>query len=188
MCRDEHAVAGADGRCQCLVPARHDACHGIFQALGQRNLFGLQPGIAQVGALAARIIALQCGRWRVVAASPEQHLGIAILAGHVGLVKALKRTVMALVEAPAVDHGQPGTVHFVKDVPQGARGAFEYAGVCHVKLVAFLFQQATSIFCLLQTERGQVDIGPAGKAVFKIPGGLAVADKDKFVHGLGGVV
>ena len=53
----------------------------------------------------------------------------------------------------------------------------------HVKFVAFCFEQAASFAGLGFTCVRQIHIGPAGKAVFQIPGGLAVANQDKFVHG-----
>ena len=89
---------------------------------------------------------------------------------------------MPLVEPPTIDHWQPGAVHGVKRVPQRVRSALEHAGVGNVKIVARFQQQLARVFGLCNTGVGQRHIGPAGKAVFQIPGGFAVADKYEFVH------
>ena len=91
---------------------------------------------------------------------------------------------MALIQPPAVYHRQPGAIHLVQGMPQGAGGAFQDAGVGQVKVIAIGFQQLSSCFCLLYTGVGEVDVGPAGKAVFKVPGRFAVADEHKLVHGI----
>jgi len=76
---------------------------------------------------------------------------------------------MPLVEAPAVDHGQPGAVHFIEHVPQGSGGALKHA---------------PRMLGLLNAEGGQIDVGPARKAVVWVPGGFPVADKNESVHAI----
>ncbi len=185
--RHHHALAAADGRGQRLVPERHHARHGVFQALGQRHLCRLQAGVAPVAALAAWVAGFQRGRRRVVAAAPDQHLLVAVLLGHVGLVQALQGAVVALVEAPVFVHRQPGAVHLVERVPQGVDGALEHAGVGDVEVVALGLEQLAGRHGLRDAGGGQVNIGPAGEAVFQVPGGFAVANQDEFVHGEAGI-
>jgi hypothetical protein len=75
-------------------------------------------------------------------------------------------------------------------MPQRPGGALEHAGVGQVKVVALGLEQPPGVACLGHAGVGQVHIGPAGEAVFKVPGGFAVADEDEFVHGkkrVGGV-
>ena len=186
VCRHHQSLPSLDGWCHGFVPKRQHAFHGIFETLGKRNLPCLKPCIPDVGAFAARIIQAQRWRWRVVASAPDQHLRIAVLFGHVRLVQALKRPVVALIQAPAMDYRQPGPVHLVKAMPQRTGCPLEHAGVGQIKLVGVLAQQPTSSFCLLDTGAGQVHIGPAGKTVLQIPGRFAVADQDEFVHGFHG--
>jgi hypothetical protein len=60
---------------------------------------GFRAGVAAVAALAAGVGRFQ-RRWRrVVAAAPDQHLLVAVLFGHVGLVQALQAAVVAFVQA-----------------------------------------------------------------------------------------
>ena len=178
------ALARLNGGSHLFVPERNDAGHGVFQALGQRNLLGWQAGVADIAALAARVGGFQ-GRWRgVIAATPDQHLLIAILLGHVGLVQTLQAAVVALVQLPGLDHGQPGAVHLVQRQPQGADGPFEHAGIGHIEFIAFGLEQAACVAGLFHAGGGQIDIGPAGEAVFEVPGGFTVADEHEFVHGI----
>ena len=93
---------------------------------------------------------------------------------------------MPLVEPPAVHHRQPSAVHLVEYVPQGTGGALEHAGVSHIKIKTGSLEQPPGVFRLLQAQRGQVDIGPAGEPVFQVPGGFAVANEYELVHGLFG--
>ena len=183
MGRDQHALAGLDAGSDGFVPERQHAGHGVLQAFGQRDLLGGQIGVTAVATLAARIIGSQRRRGCVVAAAPDQHLVIAILLGRFRFVQALQTTVVALVQAVVLDHGQPGAVHFVQRVPQGVDGALEHAGVAQVEIPAFGLEQLAGRHGLRHTGGSQVDIGPAGKAVFEVPGGFAVANEDEFVHG-----
>ena len=96
---------------------------------------GCELGVADVAAFAARVAGFERRRRRVVAAAPDQHLRVAVLLGRLGLVQALQSAVMALVQAPAMHHRQPGAVHFVQAMPQRAGGALEYAGVGQVEFV-----------------------------------------------------
>ena len=181
--RDHHAFAGADGRRHGLVPERQDARHRVLQAFRERHFLGLETGVAQVGALAARVVRIQHGGRCVIAATPDQYLLVAVLPGGLSLVQTLQGPVVALVEAPVVDDRQPLAVQFIQGVPQGVDGALEHAGVAEVELIAFCFQQPACVLGLLHAGGGQVDIGPAGEAVVEVPGGFAVADENEFVHG-----
>jgi hypothetical protein len=180
--RHHQAAPGADGRRHRFVPERQHARHRVLQALGQRDLLGRELGVAHVAAFAARVVRFQRRRRGVVAAAPDQHLLVAVLLGGFGLVQALQAAVVALVQAPGMHHGQPGAVEFVQRVPQGAGGALEHAGVGHVEVVALGLEQPAGLLGLLHAGLGQVDVGPAGEAVFEIPGRFAVADQYQFVH------
>ena len=109
-------------------------------------------------------------------------MGVAVFFCGLCFVQALQSAIVALVQAPAVGHGHPVALHFFQRQPQGANGAAQNTGKSHVKFVAFCFEQAASFAGLGFARGGQIHIGPAGKTVFQIPGGLAVANQDKFVH------
>ena len=46
--RDQHALAGADGRRDRLVPVREKARDGVFERLGERQLAGGKRAIARI--------------------------------------------------------------------------------------------------------------------------------------------
>jgi hypothetical protein len=186
--RHHQSLAAADGGRQALVPARQHTGHRVFQAFGQGHLFRRQVAVAQVAALAARVVVGQHWRRRVVAAAPDQHLLVTELRRHVGLVQALQRTVVAFVQAPVVLHRHPGAVHLVQGVPQRPDRALEHRGVGHVELVAGFLQQAPGLLRLLHAGGCQRHIGPAGEAVLQVPGRFPVADQDKFVHGPNSII
>jgi hypothetical protein len=104
------------------------------------------------------------------------------LLGHVGFVQALQRAIVALVQPVVVDHRQPGAVHLIQGEPEGEDGALEHRGVAQVKVQAFGLEQFARRHGLAHAGGGQVHIGPAGEAVFQVPGGFAMANEDKFVH------
>jgi hypothetical protein len=163
-------------------------CHRVLQAFGERHLVRRQLGVAQVAALAAWVCCIQRWRRRVVTAAPDQHLFVAVLLGHVGLVQALQRAIVAFVQPPVVLHWQPGALHFVQRVPQRPHGALEHGRVRHVKFVAALAQQAPGLAGLRHPGVGERDIGPAGETVLEVPGGFPVADEDEFVHGVNSII
>jgi hypothetical protein len=148
----------------------------------RHSVIGRELGIAQVAAFAARVVRFQRRGRGVVAAAPDQHLLVAVLLGGFCLVQALQAAVVALVQAPGVHHGQPGAIEFVQRVPEGARGALQDAGVGHVEVVALGLEQPAGLLGLFHAGLGQVDVGPAGEAVFEVPGRFAVADQYQFVH------
>ena len=180
---DDQALAAPDRRRHGVVPARHHARDGVLQAFGQRHLRRRELGVAQVAAFAARIVGVEQRRRHVVAAAPDQHLLVAVLLGHVGLVQALQRAVVALVQAPVVLHRQPGAVHHIERMPQRPDGALQHRGHGEVELVAGLLEQAPRLARLRHAGVGQRHIGPAGEAVLEVPGRFAVADEDELVHG-----
>ena len=183
MRRDQHPLAAQDGGRNGIVPCGQDPRHGVLEAFGQRHHRGV--GIAAIAAFAAWIASLQGRRRSVVTASPDQDLLVAVLACHVRLVESLQGPVMPFIEPPVFDHRQPGAVHFVEREPQGADGTLEHRGETHVEVPALGLEQLSGREGLLHAHWGQVHIRPAGETVFQIPGGFAVADQNKLVHGAG---
>ena len=185
---DQHPLARLDGRRDAVVPQWHHPLDRVFQAFGQWNVAGLQLGVTNVLSLAARVAGLQRRRRRVVAAPPDQHLRVAVLLRGLGLVQALQRAVVALVEPPCVHHRQPGAVHLVECVPQRPHRALEHRGVGHIEIQARLLQQAAGLAGLFDAGGGELHIGPAGETVLQVPGRFAVAYQHECVHGSRGAM
>src|SRR5262249_33649279 len=87
-----------------------------------------------------------------------------------------------LVEAPVGREGEPHAVHLLEDQPGGADGAFEHGGVDAVEVEAFLAEQSPGLARLADAGLAEVDVGPAGEAVFEVPGALSVAEQHELVH------
>ena len=102
-----------------------------------------------------------------------------------GLVEALESTVMALSEPPGLVVRNPEGIHRLRDGVVGLEGSRKDRGVSHIELKAFLLEEMTGMHSLLLTLRGEVNVVPASEPVLEVPGGLAVADKDDLVEGLG---
>jgi hypothetical protein len=90
---------------------------------------------------------------------------------------------MALVQAPRTMHRNPQTIHFVECDPQRSHGALQYRTVGEVEGETGFLHQHAGVFRLGQSAFGQVDVGPAGEAVFLVPGGFTVAQQYDLVHG-----
>ena len=92
-----------------------------------------------------------------------------MLRGGIGLVETLQRTVVALVELPGFDDGQPLAIHLAEHDIEGVNCALETRGVADVKVETGFFAARV----------GELDIGPAGEQVEFVPLGFSVTDKDK---------
>src|SRR5262245_53937567 len=182
MSCDQHALARADGRGDCLVPVRQEALDGVLEALGPRQLAVRQRGVAAIMTREALIAGFQGGRADVVTAPPDLHLGFAKLASRLRLVQPLKRSVMAFIEPPGADDGEPHQVHRVEHDPQGSDGSLQDGGEGEVEGEALLAAHLPSGSGLLPALLRQIHVGPAGEAVLAIPGALAVAQKDELMH------
>ncbi|MOA19644.1 hypothetical protein D3C78_1400420 [compost metagenome] len=181
---DQHLAASAEGRGDRIIPERQHAVHGVFQAFGGGKLVGRDLGVAAVETRVTFVVQRQRFRGDGVGAAPDQHLFVAILGGGFGFIQALQRAVVAFVQAPVHAHRGVHGVHGVQRDPQRADGALEHRRVGQVEGIAFFLQQLTGLAGLFTAGFGQVDVGPAGEAVFQIPLAFAVAHQNKFMHGL----
>ena len=89
---------------------------------------------------------------------------------------------MALVELPGLGNRDPHQVQFVQRHPQRADRALEDRGVGQVEDIPFGLEGLAGALGLFAAALGEIDIGPAGKAVLLVPRTLAVAQKHQFVH------
>jgi hypothetical protein len=79
-------------------------------------------------------------------------------------------------------HRQPQGVELFEHHVQGLVGALEHRGEGQVEGVALALQELAGGHRFLDPQLGEVNVGPAGEAVFLVPGGFAVAKKDDLVH------
>ena len=106
----------------------------------------------------------------------------AVLRGRLGLVEALQRAVVALVQPPGVVHRDPHLVQLLEREPQRLDRALQHGGVGHVEDVARLAQRAAAGDGLLDALLAEIDVGPAREPVFLVPGAFAVPDENELLH------
>jgi len=75
-------------------------------------------------------------------------------------------------------HRDPHAVHFLQREPERLDGAAQDRGESQVEIVPFGLQEPATGPRLADAFFRQVDVGPAGKAVFAIPVGLAVTEQN----------
>src|SRR5262245_30953930 len=182
MCRDEDALAGADGGRDALVPVRQEAGSGVGETCGPRCLCGEQVGVARVVPWMARVVEVE-RRWlHIVAASPQMGLLGAVLRRGLRLVQTLQRAVVTLVQAPAALHRNPHEIHAVQHEPEGADGALEHRSEGQIERVSLLAQHLGRRLRLRPPLVVEIDVGPAGEPVLPIPRALTVAQQDERFH------
>ena len=118
----------------------------------------------------------------VEAATPNKHLLFAVLGSGFALVQALEHTVVLLVQAPALLHGNPILVHHVQHVVERLDGTLEVGSVGHAKLKSGIFEGLTGFAGFAHTFFSEVYIGPTGEAVFEIPLALSVTEQNNSFH------
>ena len=121
---------------------------------------------------------------RVVAAPPDLHLVLAVPLGGLGLVQALQRAVVALVELPSLDDGKPGAVDLVEHDVERVDGTLQVARVANVEIEALGGKRLPTLNGLCATGIGQVDVGPSGEEVLLVPFAFPMPDEDER-HGAG---
>src|SRR5215510_8918946 len=92
---------------------------------------------------------------------------------------------MTLVQPPVFRDGNPELAQHVERDTERADRARQYRGERGVELKASVVQQAARFARFLATALRQVDVGPAGEAVLLVPGRLAVAKQNEFMHKAG---
>jgi hypothetical protein len=105
-----------------------------------------------------------------------------MLGGSFRLVEPLKRSVVALVEAPVLGHGNPQLVERVERDAEGPNRPLEHGGIGLVEDVAPFFEQAAGFGGLDAAALGQIDVGPPGEPVFLVPGALSVTQQNDAMH------
>src|SRR6476646_6201401 len=98
------------------------------------------------------------------------------------LVEPGQPAIMPLVKPPVLFDGEPQPAHRLeRQVARLDRAALE-TGEALVEIETLVAQRLTCGPGFLHALRGQIDVPPAGEAVFKIPGRLAVAKQDERGH------
>ena len=179
MCGDEYALAGEHLGANLVFEIRPGAGDRILEALGIGQLIGCDVAVLLLGVGIACIVRLEC-RWaHVEGAAPDEHLFVAVLCRGIGLVETLQRAVVALVELPGFDDGQPLAIHLTEHDVEGVDRALEARSVADVKVETGFFEGLTACGGFFAARVGELNIGPTGEQVEFVPLGFSVTDKDK---------
>ena len=172
---DQHALAVLQRGGDALFPIGEDAGDRVLQA------FGLRDGDAGVAAVLAEVVGaagFERGRGDVEAAAPDVDLLVAVLRRRLRLVETGEAAIMAFVEAPVLFDRQPQPAHRLqREIERLDRPRLQ-RGEGHVEIEALGRHQLARGARFGRALVGDVDVPPAGEAVFEVPGGLAVADQD----------
>src|SRR5258708_2209186 len=180
--RDEDAIAGGHPWSNALLPAGDDPRHRVLQAFGERQLLGTQRRVTPVARGIAFVGRVQRGRPHVVAASPDEHLLLAVAGRRFGLVESGEGAVMAFIEMPVLVDREPQPIHLLEREMQRADGALEHRGEGDVEVVARRGEHPPRGAGLFDAARRQVHVLPAGEAVLLVPLALAVAKQHDLLH------
>ena len=175
MGRNEHALSRSHGHRDRVMPVGQEARDRVLEAFGPGELFVAQRRIAGVTARITRVVERQGRRSNVVAAAPHVGLFKPVALDRLGLVQALQRAVVPLVETPAPMDGNPHQVHLFENQPQGLDSPREHRGIGEVEGVPFLLEHAAGLDRFLDALVGEANVGPASKAVLFVPDALAVS-------------
>ena len=179
MCGDEYALAGEHLGANLVFEIGPGAGDRVLEALGIGQLIGRDVAVLLLGVGVARVVRLECRRADIEGAAPDEHLFVAVLRGGIGLVETLQRTVVALVELPGFDDGQPLAIHLAEHDVEGVDRALETRSVADVKVETGFFEGAAACRRLFAARVGEFYVGPAGEQVEFVPLGFSVTDKDK---------
>jgi hypothetical protein len=180
--RDQHPLAAPHRRRDRLAPVRQEPRHRILQALGEWDVVVRELRVARVVAGVALVVGGERRRTDVVAAAPDLDLGLAKLLGHLRLVEALERAVVALVEPPAPVDRDPHQVHVLEHDPQRLDRAPEDRGVRDVEDVAALVERLRRLVGFLNALLREPDVGPPREPVLLVPDALAVTEQHQLLH------
>ena len=174
---DEHGAAGLEVGDDGVVPVRQHAHDDVGQALGAGTDLRRQRGVARVVVLRPRVVVGQGRRRGVVGAAPAHELLLAVLGQRLGLVLALQRAVVALVQPPRPAHRDPQPVGRLQRQLGRADGPLLQRRVHDVGQQVVLDEQRAAAHGLGHALLGEVDVDPAGEQVLLVPVALAVAEQ-----------
>ena len=136
-------------------------------------------GVARIAVLAVLAARLDRRRRGVVAAPPRHELLFAVLFLGLGLVQALQRAVVALVEPPVAMHRDPVPVGLVQREVGGVDRPSQQRRVEHIGLAVQLLDQLAGAGRFGPALLGEVDVDPSGEQVQRVPLALAVAQQNQ---------
>lgn len=179
MCGDEYALAGEHLGANLVFEIGPGAGDRVLEAFGIGQLIGRDITVLLLGVGIARVVRLECRRADIEGAAPDEHLLVAVLRRGIGLVETLQRSVVALVELPGFDDGQPLAIHLAEHDVEGVDRALEARSVADVKVETGFFEGSTACCGFFAARVGELNIGPAGEQVELVPLGLSVTDEDE---------
>ena len=176
MGSDKHALAFHHERFDLVFEVRHGTCDGVFKAFAHGNVFYGHIAISGIFACRVGIIVFHHGRTHVEASAPDVHLVVAILLGGLFLVKSREGTIVAFVQPPRLNNGQPLAFHLLQSNLLRVDGTFKIRGIANVEVKSSLFHQLASTFCFCLSLVGKFHVYPTREQVLLVPLAFAMAN------------
>ena len=177
---DQNGLAGFELRGDVGVPEGNDAVEGGREGLGEiLGPFRVLVPLVVGGVVLVR--GVDGRRGDVVAAAPHQDLVLPVLVDGLLLVESLESSVVALVDLPRLDGGDPHAVRLFQDVPQGSDGPLLQGGEGDIGLDVRLLDELSALLGLDVAGLAQRAIVPAGELIREIPRRFSVSDQDQRV-------
>ena len=180
---DEHGLARREVDGDVGLPVGQHPLDDVLQALGAGQVGVGEVGVAGVAHLRVLGVVGEHGRRHVERAAPELELLGAVLLERLGLVVALQRAVVALVEAPGALDVDPEAVGLLERDVGGLDGAGEHAR-CTARRAAGPDSASSSPARLASATPCslQAHVDPSGEQVLLVPVAVAVAQQDEGVR------
>mmetsp|Transcript_54130 Transcript_54130/g.127198 ORF Transcript_54130/g.127198 Transcript_54130/m.127198 type:complete len:459 (-) Transcript_54130:23-1399(-) len=155
-------------------PERHHTGNRVLEALCFGDVRLVQSGVLLLLCRVELAVVVDWWRRHIEAASPDLDLIGAVLLHCLLLIQACKAAVHALVESPALFHGNKQLISILQRQITCLDGTFQVGSEGHIHLNALRLQQAAGAFGFAKALCGQVDIYPSGEPVVHVPLGLSM--------------
>ena len=176
MSSDKHAFSFHHQRLNLVFEVRNGTSDSVFKALAHGHILNRNVAISGVLASRVNVILFHLGRTNVETSAPDVHLLVAILLCCFLLVEARECSIVAFVQSPRLNYGQPFAFHHLKRNLLRVDGAFQVRRVAHIEVKSGLFHQFASAFCLCLSLFRQFHVYPTRKQVLLVPLAFAVAN------------
>lgn len=171
-----------DLRADLIVPVGQHPVDSDLKRLSLREYIEWHVLIALIVDGVSLVLDGQLGWWDVIAASPDCHLVLTVLRCRLCLVKALKSSVVTLVESPVLVDRDPVAVQLRGQGVEGSDGTSEHGCETHIESESVLLEELPCKLGLRDTVGAQGDICPPCETVLFVPGRLSMSHKDNLVN------
>ena len=137
-----------DGWANGVVPEGEDSIDCNLEGFSAWESICWQVGVLWGKSWMPLVIDVERGWWDIIASSPLKDLLFSVLSCCLGLVEALKSSVMALVKSPVLMMWNPPNIELICNSVICLYSSLQNRGVAYIKIETFFFQHLTGFNCL----------------------------------------